>query len=817
MKKLEIYRIITILIILFGIIVLLNSLSITKAEDNRLVQYVGKVENKLATNEMYRSANSTITVELKGTDNNYLSNNLTTDNIIVKVDGVIVTPTTKMLSSPRLITNGVGYTLTLKGVPGNGILTIDVSANTLTDKAQNKNILQTFATGIIMDNISPTISDFKFPGSYNFLERQQGELLIDLDATKNNGISYDGTTTTWKNLVSEKTDGKLNGCTWTADGLLLDGVDDWVDLGDVTNNTECIEATFTPYKVENTAQQFIIGNWENGGGGIFIQDGKIKTRVYIKGAPQNTTNYFSEYKDLISTTNISNGQKYTVKLKFDADNYELYVNGKLESQLLFGDAHIVKSDVDTSMVLGANPRGSSVENSFFKGVIHSIKVYDDYKIIYGKTSTSMCPQTTASDADSGIAKYEYYLDGVLNNTVETSAEKTQNNYQNLTVFNTYILKVRVYDKAGNYVEKTLTEDLDNFIEAKNITRDGYDVYLYSSIADIKAVSIPTWSRYNVQDEIKWMNATKQEDKKWYFRVNVSDHNYEAGLYASHCYITAGSTTIPITGIDLQVPTENYRCVKNIARSGYWLYYYNNNSTISKVKFPSWTAYNGQDDLEWAEVNKNDNGSYVKNQNGAYIAKIHAVNHNCEYGQYISHIYYAISEKEYGDGAFGEIIIPGVEEYYIEGVSSTGYWVTCWTLRSGLTSISVPTWTESGGQDDIVWHSSSKIGNGAFQARINVSDHGYQNGTYISHVYGMINGTNTALAGLSTTVTGASPPATHTHNFNGYCNTLHSGVGWSCTCGGYHYTYYHIVCTSCGARSGEWTCPNGPLGVPTNWP
>ena len=101
---------------------------------------------------------NTVKLLLKGTDENYSGNSLTPSNIVVKVGGSVVTPKTKTLGSAQNITNGVQYELTLAGIPGNGVLTVEVDANTLTDKSQNKNILTKFDSKIEVDNTAPTIA-----------------------------------------------------------------------------------------------------------------------------------------------------------------------------------------------------------------------------------------------------------------------------------------------------------------------------------------------------------------------------------------------------------------------------------------------------------------------------------------------------------------------------------------------------------------------------------------------------------------------------------------------------------------------------------
>jgi len=80
------------------------------------------------------------------------------------------------------------------------------------------------------------------------------------------------------------------------------------------------------------------------------------------------------------------------------------------------------------------------------------------------------------------------------------------------------------------------------VEVKNVTKDGYDVYVYG-VADtggsgISTVRFPTWTVANGQDDLPgtWPAGTNQGNGTWYFRVNASDHNNEEGYYNTHIYI-----------------------------------------------------------------------------------------------------------------------------------------------------------------------------------------------------------------------------------------------------------------------------------------
>ena len=87
----------------------------------------------------YINKTNTVVLQLDGTDENYKSNSLTKDSIIVYVGTEVVSPAIKNLSAATTIANGVRYTLTLGGIPGNGKLSVEVAANTLEDKSLNNN------------------------------------------------------------------------------------------------------------------------------------------------------------------------------------------------------------------------------------------------------------------------------------------------------------------------------------------------------------------------------------------------------------------------------------------------------------------------------------------------------------------------------------------------------------------------------------------------------------------------------------------------------------------------------------------------------
>lgn len=78
----------------------------------------------------------------------------------------------------------------------------------------------------------------------------------------------------------------------------------------------------------------------------------------------------------------------------------------------------------------------------------------------------------------------------------------------------------------------------------------------------------------------------------------------------------------------------------------------------------------------------------------------------------SNIYYP-SETSYSNGSYN-IVVAGID--------------------TAVKQVSFPTWTEKNGQDDLIWYSGERIGNGMWKVTIPFSRHNYEQGKYITHIY-----------------------------------------------------------------------------------
>ena len=72
--------------------------------------------------------------------------------------------------------------------------------------------------------------------------------------------------------------------------------------------------------------------------------------------------------------------------------------------------------------------------------------------------------------------------------------------------------------------------------------------------------------------------------------------------------------------------------------------------------------------------------------------------------------------------------------------------------NGVRTVSVPIWSETGGQDDLVWYTANRQANGTYAVNVKASDHKNSTGLYNVHLYYVQNnGQLTGVGGTSTTV------------------------------------------------------------------
>ena len=285
------------------------------------------------------------------------------------------------------------------------------------------------------------------------------------------------------------------------------------------------------------------------------------------------------------------------------------------------------------------------------------------------------------------------------------------------------------------------------IRVTDVSYSGYTVKC--TVTDdhkVEKVAFPTWTHQNGQDDLAADFMSTQlgtrEGNTFTFRVNSSAHSYETGFYVTHIYAVdkKGNTAAASTG-DIQLPADSQKPVishveySEVSASGYTLSCtVTDNWGIQSVSFPTWTVENGQDDLQW----------YTQPGSGGsrYTLRVNASEHNNETGYYVTHIYAR-------DLAGNETVLnpdpirvmddnekPVISDARITNVTAAGYTVTCKVTDNwGIQSVSFPTWTVAGGQDDLQWYTNQGTKDGdTYTFKIKTANHNGETGCYATHIY-----------------------------------------------------------------------------------
>ena len=166
-----------------------------------------------------------------------------------------------------------------------------------------------------------------------------------------------------------------------------------------------------------------------------------------------------------------------------------------------------------------------------------------------------------------------------------------------------------------------------------------------------------------------------------------------------------------------------------------------NYDIARVAFPTWTVQNGQDDLK-DDFMSNELG--LRNGN-TYTFRVSVTEHNKESGTYVTHIYAMDLSGNIAIATTGDVEVPVdsqapvISDIEFSELSVEGYTISC-TVKDnwGLAAVAFPTWTANNGQDDLKadWWNTQKGTQKAnrFTFRVNASEHNYETGPYVTHIY-----------------------------------------------------------------------------------
>ena len=306
------------------------------------------------------------------------------------------------------------------------------------------------------------------------------------------------------------------------------------------------------------------------------------------------------------------------------------------------------------------------------------------------------------------------------------------------------------------------------IQNRNSKTGDFDIVVsgISSPGGLKSVSLPTWSEANGQDDIKWYTAERQADGTYRKRVRISDHNHVQGEYNVHLYyVQNDGRLVGVSGtkttVSLGKPKGTISIQNRNKETGDFDIVVSGISSpggLKSVSLPTWSTANGQDDIKWYDAEHQADGTYRKH--------VRLSDHNNVEGEYNVHLYYVQNDGQLvGVGgtkttistekpkAQGKISIQnrnsetGDFDIVVSGIVSPG----------GLKGVSLPTWSEANGQDDVQWYTAERQADGTYRKRVRLSDHNNVQGEYNVHLYYVQNdGKLVGAGGVKTNVSISKP-------------------------------------------------------------
>lgn len=145
-------------------------------------------------------------------------------------------------------------------------------------------------------------------------------LVLYLDATQ--AASYPGTGTTWIDLSGAGNNGTLlNGASYSNGGIVLDGVNDYVSVPNVTKTANCTFSIWAKTTVFNAETMLFIAGADGSGPDLFFYSGVISWNTWDGAGAQ--------FGAIPASANNGVWHNYVVVTDTVANNTKLYYDGNL--------------------------------------------------------------------------------------------------------------------------------------------------------------------------------------------------------------------------------------------------------------------------------------------------------------------------------------------------------------------------------------------------------------------------------------------------------------------------------------------------------
>jgi len=304
---------------------------------------------------------------------------------------------------------------------------------------------------------------------------------------------------------------------------------------------------------------------------------------------------------------------------------------------------------------------------------------------------------------------------------------------------------------GNYQVHVYLYDVNGFVARVNIGNmtfssgtadirlvDDPEEILYHVIvegvnipAGPKRVMMAAWSAQNGQDDICWYTAAAGNSNTYEVNVDIRNHK-TLGKYYVHVYAeTWGGQMIFLgeaKGLAVEEAAVGAISVSNRNESegtfDVTINVTGSASGVSTVQVPVWCA-GDQSDIVWYTAQKKGN---------AYTVTVNVSNHKGNLGTYKINSYITMGN--------GIVVGPDCLTYdfnpanFLCVLNDSGRGsrrVVLKNVASNISKVMFPVWSDTSGQDDIVWYTAVKNAEGTWEAVIYSRNH-KDSGTFRVHAY-----------------------------------------------------------------------------------
>ena len=359
------------------------------------------------------------------------------------------------------------------------------------------------------NNISKYVKEYD---SYKITDYSQDNLELNLD-----GIEHGLDSTSWKDSSGKNNNIIINGgATFENNSLKLDGIDDYVELGNYNYQNLTIETVFKFQGSSSTAYKDILYNlYGNCGYELSTSSSYVNFEYYL-----NSSTSLKSLKTSLSKTK----DKIYYAVTFDGTSIKTYMDGILIKTTAISSDIKYDENIINNIILGASKNGATLKKQF-KGNIYSARIYSralteeeiikNYSIDavrYDISNKQLTSDTSYGKVITNSGTNPYFVfDG--NTTTYWESENTSESYIQYQLGKTSTLKsFKIYgvndtskypsevevlgSKDGNTFNSIVSQKLEtkglnefNEINIKNEDLDSYSYLKFNFKNDNNIISI----------------------------------------------------------------------------------------------------------------------------------------------------------------------------------------------------------------------------------------------------------------------------------------------------------------------------------------